>query len=114
MDQELAVTLKKTIKKLDNNVCKALTQVCEYAKHEIEGFEWLTHTADYANFPHSLLVTCVFDTNKHLNNAVIAQNDVFLIKHIQQSLLKQGIVLKKAKSNVRFDTEEDGASERLL
>lgn len=106
--------MKKTVKKLDNNVVKALTKVCEYAKGSINGFEWLTHRADYANFPHSLLITCVFDTREHLQQAIKQKNDMFLIKYIQQSLLERGIVLKNAKLNVNFDTEENGASEKLL
>ena len=106
--------MKKTIKKLDNRVIKALTRVCEYAKDNIQGFEWITHTADYSHFPSSLAVTCVFKTNQSLNQAKCDQNDIFLIKYIQQSLLKDGIVLKKPTHNIHFDTEENGAAERLL
>ncbi|MGK0307021.1 MAG: hypothetical protein ACI8UG_002783, partial [Gammaproteobacteria bacterium] len=47
--------MNKTVKKLDNNVIKALTIVCENAKQDIVGFEWLTHSANYANFPGSLV-----------------------------------------------------------
>ena len=49
--------LNKTTQKIDNNVCKALTIACEDFLHEIDGFKWLTHRANYTNFPSSLVVT---------------------------------------------------------
>jgi len=33
--------MNKTVKKLDNNVVKALTIACEMAKQDTVGFEWL-------------------------------------------------------------------------
>lgn len=98
--------MNKTVKKLDQNVIKALTIVCESAKLEVTGFEWLTHSANYANFPASLVVTCVFDTNQSLEAAKLAQQDQSLRKQIQQQLLKAGILLKDARRHVLFDSEE--------
>jgi hypothetical protein len=98
--------MKKTVKKLDNNVVKALTIVCDQVKAKHIGFEWLTHTADYANFPASLVVTCIFDTNNALDEAKNSQLDVVIRKLIQQQLLKVGVLLKDAKRHVCFDTEE--------
>ncbi|MDU0354723.1 Fis family transcriptional regulator [Paraglaciecola aquimarina] len=98
--------MNKTIKKLDNNVIKGLTVVCGSAKAEIVGFEWLTHTANYSNFPASLLVTCVFDTNQSLLEAKANQQDVLIRKMVQQQLLKVGVLIKNAKYQVCFDTEE--------
>ncbi|MFA3790347.1 Fis family transcriptional regulator [Aliiglaciecola sp. SL4] len=97
---------KSTVKKLDENTIKALTNVCETAKQKIAGFDWLTHTADYSNFPSSLVITCVFQTEQHLKDAQSQQQDAFLRKLIQQQLLNVGIVLKKPKQNVFFDSEE--------
>lgn len=98
--------ITKTVKKLDNNVVKALTIVCETAKQDLLGFEWLTHSANYANFPASLLVTCVFDTNQSLNAMLANQGDQALRKSIQQQLLKAGILLKDVRRHVCFDTEQ--------
>lgn len=98
--------MNKTVKKLDGNVVKALTLVCEQAKQTVRGFEWLTHSADYANFPASLVVTCVLDTQDSLDELVAAQQDEKLRKHIQQALLRAGILLKDARRHVCFDTEE--------
>lgn len=98
--------MNKTVKKLDNNVVKALTIVCETAKQEIVGFEWLTHSANYANFPGSLMVTCVLDTANSLDVMLAKQQDHDLRKLIQKQLLKAGILLKDARRNVFFDTEQ--------
>lgn len=106
--------MNKTVKKLDNNVVKALNAVCESAKDSIDGFEWITHSADYANFPHSLVITCVFDTRESQINAEQNGQHALLVKNIQNALLKVGILLKQAKKNIQFDSEQTGATERLL
>lgn len=98
--------MNKTVNKLDNNVVKALTLACESAKESVPGFEWLTHRADYSNFPGSLVVTCVFDNNQALHHAQIEKLDVEIRKLIQNQLLKAGILLKDARRHVCFDTEE--------
>jgi hypothetical protein len=98
--------MNKTVKKLDNNVVKALTIVCENAKQEIVGFEWLTHSADYANFPGSLVITCVLDNQQSLDVLLSHQKDQELRKQIQKHLLKAGILLKDVRRHVFFDTEQ--------
>ena len=98
--------MKKTVKKLDNNVVKALTIACESFKNSIEGFEWLTHTANYANFPASLVVTCVFDTNESVQGLKEKALDEDMRKTIQQQLLGVGVLLKDVRHNVCFDSEE--------
>ncbi len=98
--------MNKTTKKLDNNVVKALTIACELAKQEIVGFEWLTHSANYANFPGSLVITCVLDNQQSLDAMLANQQEQALLNHIQQQLLKVGILLKNVKRHVFFDTEQ--------
>lgn len=98
--------VKSTVKKLDDNVIKALTIVCEEAKQKIAGFDWLTHKADYSNFPGSLAVTCVFLTEQQLSQAINEKQDTYLRKAIHKQLLKAGILLKDPRRNVFFDSEE--------
>jgi hypothetical protein len=98
--------MNRTVKKLDNNVVKALSIVCESAKQDVLGFEWLTHSANYANFPASLIVTCVFDTDQSLQTVLAQQQKIDLSKHIQKQLLKAGILLKDVRRHVFFDTEQ--------
>jgi hypothetical protein len=98
--------MKKTIKKLDKQVVQALTIACEQCKQDVLGFDWLTHTADYSNFPGSLVVRCVFDTDQSLHVAKETEQTVLLIKRIHGALLKSGFLLKHPKKHVIFDTEE--------
>ncbi|MGK9546088.1 hypothetical protein O6486_23965, partial [Salmonella enterica subsp. enterica] len=53
---------KRDTARLERRLVATLTEACETAKAEIPGFEWLTHTVDYAAFPQSLRVIWVFDT----------------------------------------------------
>jgi hypothetical protein len=98
--------LTKTNKKIDDNICKALTLACESSLHQFSGFLWLTHRVNYTNFPASLVVTCVF---AHDEDIAIMQNqqlDKVLRQTVQTHLLKIGIVLKNIHNTVRFDSEE--------
>lgn len=52
--------MRKTDKKLENEIIRRLTDVCETMKPQLEGFVWLTHEVNYQRFPQSLLVTLVF------------------------------------------------------
>ncbi len=96
----------KTEKKIDNNVRVALTKVCDEALDKVEGFEWLTHQANYTNFPASLLVTCIFQTDAHLDEAIEGGDTAWLQKRIQSQLLKVGVKFKTLGKQVIFDTEE--------
>ena len=53
----------------ERRLIKYLTQACETAKGEIEGFVWLDHEVDYTNFPHSLMVSWAFDTREQRDQA---------------------------------------------
>lgn len=94
--------MKKTDKKIDNALISALTAVCEQASEEFDGFKWLTHLVNYRDFPRSLVVVCVFDTNEHLARA---RNDV-LRTMIRDKLASIDVPLADIARQVRFDTEE--------
>jgi hypothetical protein len=98
--------MNKTARKLEANLVRALSAACERAKREVNGFEWLTHTADYSNFPDSLLVRCIFDTDTSLRTAQNSANNLLIITCIQKALLNAGILLKNPKKNVLFDTQQ--------
>lgn len=102
---------RKTDKKIDNNIRKTLTNACEIALEQVDGFKWLTHFVNYDNFPESLAVLCVFDTKADLAKARVTKHDDFLISLIVESLLSEGIKLKDARRAVTFDTEEACAHE---
>lgn len=98
--------LTKTNQKIDNNICKALTIACESSLHDIPGFIWLTHRANYTNFPASLVITCVFNTGADIEKMKAQQQDELLRLTIQQQLVKVGVVVKNIKQSVHFDSEE--------
>ncbi|ALO36293.1 Fis family transcriptional regulator [Colwellia sp. MT41] len=98
--------LSKTNQKIDNNVCKALTVACESSLHDVAGFVWLTHRANYTNFPASLVITCVFNTDEEVAAMKAEQQDEVLRLSIQKQLLKVGVVVKNIKQSVHFDSEE--------
>ena len=99
--------MRKSDKKLDNQLRMVLTQVCENALEEIEGFQWLTHMVNYSNFPKSLKVVCVFDTNESLDRYLLSETNNQLQSLIKRELSKLNIQFKNIVNNVLFDTEEN-------
>ncbi|GAA3928601.1 Fis family transcriptional regulator [Litoribacillus peritrichatus] len=97
--------MRKTDKKIDNQIRKALTVVCEIALVEVEGFQWLTHLVNYDQFPKSLRVVCVFDTKASLQHALEAGRDHYLIELIQEELTALNLGIKP-ENLVSFDSEE--------
>ena len=98
--------MKKSDKKLENTLIKALTKVCEAAQNDVNGFKWLTHFANYNNFPDSLAVVCVFDTNADLLRAMRETKDHYLRNLIQENLAAAGIRFTATSQRVTFDTEQ--------
>ncbi len=100
----MSKTLSKIQKKTDSNICRVLTQACENELKLADGFLWITHQADYSNFPASLIVTCVFDTDAQKETA--ENNRTPIQQVIQLKLLKIGVKLINATIQIRFDSEE--------
>lgn len=106
--------MNKTEKRLDKKIVRALTDICENAKYDIQGFKWLTHTADYNDYPNSLRIYCVFDTQAQVQKAKESGQTIRLADAINQALRAMGVLPKDTSPKVLFDTEEAGASNRLL
>ena len=102
----MAKPQSKTEKKIDNNIRLALTTACELFLDDISGFQWLTHHANYSNFPASLSITCVFDTDERQDQADQNGDLTKMRKMIQTKLLKIGIKLKAPKQQIDFECEE--------
>ncbi|MBU2887348.1 hypothetical protein KO507_16400 [Gilvimarinus agarilyticus] len=99
--------MKKTDKKLDNQLCRELTKVCELAKDCYAGFEWLTHWVNYQDFPASLVVLCVYDTDAQLASA----DRTGVRRLVATGLHSMGVELADLSRQVRFDSEESCARE---
>ena len=98
--------MKKTDKKLEKQICQALTNACEAAKVEVQGFQWLTHRVNYNQFPDSLSVICFFDTKANLKQAREHNKDQFMVALIKNELEHIDIRFKDIKRHVFFDTEK--------
>jgi hypothetical protein len=102
----MAKPKSKTQKKIDNNVRLALTDACEEFLHDVPGFQWLTHEANYSDFPASLLVCCVFGTSEEQQQANKNNLADAMRKLVQAKLLSVGVKLKSLKQQIIMDSEE--------
>ncbi len=98
--------MKKSDKKIENNLRKSLTDVCENALEDIDGFVWLTHQVNYASFPDSLLITCVFKTNSQLAAFVNSKEKHGLLNQLATALKGIDFNIKSINNHVFFDSEE--------
>ncbi len=94
--------MRKTDKKIDKALRIMLTEVCAVAQKNSEGFVWLTHFANYADFPRSLSVVCIYDTENHLADADLD----YMRTLIKEKLALVDISMNDIRSQVSFDTEE--------
>ena len=95
--------MRKTDKKTENSLRQALTEACEIALEKYEGFQWLTHFANYSDFPASLSIVCVYDTNAHLAKT----DEEGMRALIKEKLASIDIKMNDSRQQVRFDTEEN-------
>jgi len=98
--------MKKTDKALENTIVKVLTNVCEESLKEINGFQWLTHLVNYKDFPRSLTVICIFETQDHLVKLLNSPQHEHLMNSIIDQLSAAGIQLPKKHKHIKFDSEE--------
>lgn len=103
--------MKKSDKKIDNNLRTVLTDICEGEKDNIDGFQWLTHHVNYADFPASLRIICVFEDNETLQKAqdngqcqALAR---LIIKQLQTLVPAQGMKGKSLDKCIQLDSEEN-------
>ncbi|OIN07929.1 Fis family transcriptional regulator [Oceanisphaera psychrotolerans] len=99
--------MRKTDKKIENRLRVELTAVCDRALQDITGFQWLTHIVDYSDFPASLRVVCVFDTNENLARFIAGSSHKELNALIQNRLSDAGITPKSVAGRIAYDTEEN-------
>lgn len=99
--------MRKTDKKVDNQLRIALTEICDSALKEFSGFQWLTHLVNYAHFPKSLKVICVFDTNDNLKRFMATKSQHGLCTLIQKKLFEMDININSIAGHISYDTQED-------
>jgi len=99
--------MRKSDKKMDNQLRLVLTDVCEAALKEIDGFQWLTHLVNYSRFPQSLKVVCVFDTNENRSIFMSKSSGSELASLIQEKLHEVGVNIKDMSAQIVYDTDEN-------
>ena len=97
---------KRDCARIERALVATLTDACETAKAEIPGFEWLTHTVNYADFPQSLVVTWIFDTRANKEHALATGLDNRLRELTATALREADIPPVPLKRCVHFDCEE--------
>jgi len=95
--------MRKMDKKIENALRRVLTEACDIALEKHAGFMWLTHFVDYRNFPSSLSIVCIFDTNEQLAKA----NEAELRSTIRSKLMSIDIKVKDISQHISFDSEEN-------
>jgi hypothetical protein len=98
--------MKKTDKTLENTLVTLLTKVCEQSLKSLEGFQWLTHLANYNDFPRSLTIICVFDSQEQVSKLLASPNHKYLVRMIVEQLKSAGIQLPNPQKQIKFDSEE--------
>ncbi|RUO20128.1 hypothetical protein [Aliidiomarina haloalkalitolerans] len=76
--------MRKSDKKLENEIIRRLTDVCETMKPQLTGFVWLTHEVNYQRFPASLVVTLVF--NDEVTEQTLLEEFAVLLPKVQAAL----------------------------
>ena len=99
--------MRKSDKKRENQLRIALTEVCESALKNFNGFQWLTHLVNHSNFPTSLKIICIFDTNDNLSSFIENNHCRELGCLIQKKLFEMDINLKSMTNHISYDTEEN-------
>ena len=103
--------MRKSDKKIDNQIRAILTDLCESYFETIDGFKWLTHIVNYSNFPSSFKIICIFEQKNDIeqflsltDTANISKNKVLTI--LNDKLVGAGIKITKLDKLLKFDDEQ--------
>ena len=99
--------MRKSDKKIENQIRDVLTDVCEDTLKGYDGFLWVTHTVNFSSFPQSLKIVCVFDSNQDRTNFLEADGQHKVASVIQNAFNQVGIKLRSIDKNLSFDTQEN-------
>lgn len=97
---------KRELARLERLLITTLTEACETAKSEIQGFTWLTHTGDLNAVAETLKITWVFETLADRKHAQV-EAKARILELTATALNEAGIELKLTDHNVRFDSEQE-------
>ncbi|ERM58260.1 Fis family transcriptional regulator [Vibrio cyclitrophicus] len=99
--------MRKSDKKIENQIRDVLNDVCEDTLKGFDGFLWVTHSVNFSSFPQSLKIVCVFDTNQDRANFLEGGGQQEVSVTIQKAFSQVGITWKNIDKHVSFDTQEN-------
>tara|TARA_Y100001956_G_scaffold37019_1_gene36406 strand:- start:853 stop:1176 length:324 start_codon:yes stop_codon:yes gene_type:complete len=99
--------MRKTDKKIENQIRDVLTGVCEDTLKGYDGFLWVTHTVKFSSFPQSLEIICVFETNQDRANFLAGEGQQHVSKAIQKAFNQVGVQLKNVGKQISYDTQQN-------
>lgn len=99
--------MRKSDKKIENQIRDVLTEVCEDTLKGYEGFLWVTHTVKYSSFPQSLKIICVFETDQDRENFLMEENQLHVSATIQKAFDKVGVQLKNVDKHISYDMKKN-------
>jgi hypothetical protein len=103
---------KRKYSGVERELIRTLTRACETAKSEIIGFQWLTHDVDYQQFPQSLVVTWMFDSETHKVQA-LASSDKSRMRELTLAAFEEvGISVADIAAHVAFSVEQPARGRR--
>ena len=92
---------------IERRLVATLTEACETAKAELVGFAWLTHEINYVEFPSSLRVVWVFDTQVQKDQALASGQGGRMIELTAEALSEARVPVSPVAAHVQFDSEEE-------
>ncbi|MHA3735488.1 hypothetical protein ACXR0M_07395 [Pseudomonas sp. Eth.TT006] len=97
---------KRELARIERRLIATLTDACEIAKTEIQGFTWLTHIADLNALAQTLTVTWVFETEADKKLAQ-TQAKARIFELTATALSEADIQLSPSDACVHFDSEQE-------
>ncbi|SBS30391.1 hypothetical protein MAQ5080_01655 [Marinomonas aquimarina] len=98
--------MRKTDKKLDNQIRETLTELCDELLDLQVQFQWLTHLVDYDRFPQSLKVVCIFESEQAQQAFAQSPHLASLQNNLKARLKALNIALKDVNKHLFLDNEE--------
>ena len=99
--------MRKSDKKIENQIRDVLTEVCEDTLKSYGGFLWVTHTVKYSSFPQSLKIICVFETDQDREIFLMEEDPLHVSATIQKAFDKVGVQLKNVDKHISYDTKKN-------
>ena len=94
-------------RQLDRELSRTLTRACDVARAEVEGFAWVTHEVQWDDFPASLRVIWIFESNADIASALKAGSDKRLLALSEIALREAEVTVKSIEQHVHLDSEEE-------